>query len=96
MTQKQRQKEEFLAIQTYEEFIKRKREFLGLNPKEKEIMEHYKKLRTNAPKIECYRGEGYTVFPDGSKMIGGCGMTAVKEKGYKSVEDYEKEGIQNG
>ena len=34
--------------------------------------------------------ELYTIFPDGSRMIGGPGMIAVKEKGYKSVEDYEK------
>lgn len=86
----QEQKEKFLAVQTYEEYIKREKEFHKLNPKDREIMKHFKKLLEKAPKREYYDGELYTVFPDGSRMIGGPGMIAVKEKGYKSVEDYEK------
>ena len=91
MTEQQRQKEEFLAIQTYEEYKKRENEFNKLDIKDREIREHYyKKLKPTAPKREYYIGEAYTIFPDGSRMIGGPGMKAVKEKGYKSVEDYEK------
>ena len=93
MTQeeKKKQKEKFLAIQTYEEYYKRMDEFNGIDVKDKEIRDHYyKKLEPTAPKREYYIGEAYTIFPDGSRMIGGPGMKAVKEKGYKSVEDYEK------
>lgn len=90
MTEQQKQKEEFLAIQVYEEYYERQDEFNKLDVKDREIMEHYKKLSEKAPKREYYTGEAYTIFPDGSRMIGGPGMKAVKEKGYKSVEDYEK------
>ena len=86
----QEQKEKFLAVQTYEEYIKREKEFRKLNPKDREIMEHFYSLLEKAPNIEYYDGELYTLFPDGSRMIGGPCMIAVKEKGYKSVEDYEK------
>lgn len=36
------QKEKFLAIQSYEEFDKRRDEFKGLSVKDKEIREHLK------------------------------------------------------
>ncbi len=79
-------KERFLAVQTYEEFDKLRGTFGHLNMADKEIREHAHKI---FPKIKNrYDGELYTVFPDGSRMIGGPGMIAVKEKGYKSVEDY--------
>ncbi len=92
MTQEERKKvkEKFLAVQTYEEYHKSQNDFTGIDVRDKEIIEHYKKLREKAPEVKCYNGEAYTVFPDGSRMIGGPGMIAVKEKGYKSVEDYEK------
>ena len=88
--ERKNQKEKFLAIQTYEEYYKRIEEFKGIDVKDREIREHHKKLYEKAPKKEYYTGELYTVFPDGSRMIGGPGMIAVKEKGYKSVEDYER------
>lgn len=72
----------------------RQKEFKGIDIKDREIREHYyKKLRLTAPKIEhCEKGgeEVYTLFPDGSKMIEGPGKKVVKEKDYKSVEDYER------
>ncbi len=84
----QDQKEKFLAIRSYEEFNKRRSEFKGITMKDKEIREHAKKI---SYKIKNYTEEEvYTFFPDGSSMIGGPGKKAVKEKGYKSVEDYEK------
>ena len=89
----QEQKEKFLTVKTYEEYEKRQKEFYKLDPKDKEVREHYKKLLENASEIESfnkYAEEVYTLFPDGSKMIGGPGMKVVKEKGYKSVEDYER------
>lgn len=80
-------KERFLAVQTYEEFDKMRGTFGHLSMADKEIREHVSKI---FPKADNYDGELYTVFPDGSRMIGGPGMIAVKEKGYKSVEDYER------
>ena len=56
--------------------------------KDKEIREHTKKI---SHVIKNYTEEEvYTFFPDSSSMIGGPGIKAVKEKAYKSVEDYEK------
>ena len=48
MTQEERktQKEKFLAIQTYEEYKKKEKEFLGIDIKDREIRNHYfKKLK---------------------------------------------------
>ena len=81
-------KERFLAVQTYEEFNKLRGTFGHLSMADKEIREHANKI---FPKLKNTTDEElYTIFPDGSRMIGGPGMKAVKEKGYKSVEDYEK------
>ena len=91
MTEKERLlREELMKVTTYEEFDKRREEFRQLSEitkKDKELMKHISNL---FPKADNYDGELYTIFPDGSRMIGGPGMKAVKEKGYKSVEDYER------
>ncbi len=89
MTEKERLlREELMKVTTYEEFDKRREEFRQLSEitkKDKELMKHISNL---FPKADNYDGELYTIFPDGSKMLGGCGQIAVKEKGYKSIEDY--------
>ena len=91
MTEKERiLREELLKVTTYEEFNRRREEFRQLSKitkKDRELIQHISNL---FPKVDDYEGELYTLFPDGSKMIGGCGQRAVKEKGYKSVEDYQR------
>ncbi len=68
--QRKKQKEEFLAIQTYKEYYKRQKEFKGIDMKDKEIREHYyKELRPTAPTSECYTGELNTIVDDNNKCV---------------------------
>lgn len=61
-------KEKFLAINTYEEFDKRRAEFKELKMSDKEVREHISKI---FPKIENYTEEElYTILPDGRRAIG--------------------------
>ncbi len=70
MTEQQRQKEEFLAIQTYEEYKKRENEFNKLDVKDREIMDHYyKKLKPTAPKKEYYDGELNYIVDDNDECV---------------------------
>ncbi len=71
MTQEERktQKEKFLAIQTFEEYKKKEKEFLGIDIKDREIRNHYFKKLKPTSKVKCYNGEASYIVDDNDKCI---------------------------
>ncbi|MCD8149412.1 MAG: hypothetical protein LUE92_07590 [Clostridiales bacterium] len=66
MTLKEK-KEEFLKIETWEEFDRRRLEFAGLKMTDKEVREHFCSI---APRCTSSKEELHVKRPDGTLVIG--------------------------